>query len=97
MQFLPIDTPSKTNFETLVDAITEHRICLLSAFDQHTHEPVFMVCAVNPDPDIQDGLQFVPLATLCTGNPYERFLPATDSEKPLPNAPIHGTIRKGFL
>ncbi len=74
---LPINDAEQQNFETLISATKSDRICLVSAFDNVDQRPAVMVCAVNYSPGANESFEFVPLARLCDGNPYERFEPPT--------------------
>ena len=68
----PISHAEKQNFDTLISATRADRICLVSTFDSHQAKTAVMVCAVNHPPDDPESFEFVPLAKLCNGNPYER-------------------------
>ena len=62
----------KTNFDTLVTAVSNGDVALLSCRDAKTNELRAVVCAV-----MTDGADkiLVPLATLCDGNPYDELSP----------------------
>jgi Trk K+ transport system NAD-binding subunit len=62
----------KNNFDTLVKAISNGDVALLSCRDAKTNEFRAVVCAV-----MTDGTDkvFVPLAKLFDGNPYEELSP----------------------
>lgn len=71
----PIHPVERQNFSTLIDAIQSDRACLLSCYDSLLEQPAILVCAINFTPDVNEPYEFIPLAYLCDGNPYERFLP----------------------
>lgn len=71
----PINDAEKQNFETLVSAFRTDRICLVSSIDLADQSQAVLICAVNYLSDEEECFEFVPLARLCDGNPYERFLP----------------------
>jgi len=75
MQNIPINASSRQNFQTLLSAVRADRICLMSAFDTMTNEPVFLVCAVNVEPQSDECFEFIPIAVLCNEDPYQRFRP----------------------
>ena len=62
----------KTNFETLVRAVKADHVCILECQDKATGKDVVTLCAVQ----VVDGMyEFVPLAKLFNGNPYEELNP----------------------
>lgn len=63
----------KPNFETLRDAVRTGRIALLETMDARTGELVACIVAVNPTED--GGADFVPIARMLDGNPYEYMMP----------------------
>lgn len=61
------------NFETLLDAVNEGLVALISCIDKETQKPVAVICAVN---NHEGGdVSFVPLAKLFDGNPYDEVEP----------------------
>ena len=76
----PIHPTEKQNFDTLVSAMKAGRACLMSVYDTKTKKPTVLVCAVNHCPDDAEPIEFVPLAMLCDGNPYSRFVPPIHEE-----------------
>ncbi len=74
---LPIRSAEKRNFQTLVSAIEAGHACLMSAYDTSAHKTAVLVCAVNHNVDHPEPYEFVPLAMLCDGDPYSRFVPPT--------------------
>ena len=79
----------KANFDTLLRAARAGDLALLECRSVARGEPVSVVCAANRLPE--GAIEFVPLATLFDGNPYEHVLPP-GSDPPLgPDAKIpHG-------
>ncbi|GEM_PF-6956939 len=63
----------KPNFDTLRDAMLSGRLALLETMDSRTGEMVACVVAVNPSED--GGAEFVPLAAMLDGNPYDYMMP----------------------
>lgn len=61
------------NFETLRRAFHEGQVCLLEARRRSDGRVVALLCAVNHEPD--GGGEFVPLAEMTQGNPYEQYDP----------------------
>lgn len=61
----------KSNFETLISAAKNDRLCLMECVDK-CGNTVIAVCAVN---EIEDEFEFVPLAKMFDGNPYEELQP----------------------
>lgn len=66
----------KSNFETLKKAAANGDLALMECHCSSTGKPVMVVCAVNR---FQDEFEFVPVARLFDGNPYEEVIPATSS------------------
>lgn len=66
-------TGYKPNFETLRDAVRTGRIALLETKDARTGETVACLVAVNPTED--GGAEFVPIARMLDGNPFEYMMP----------------------
>lgn len=75
MYTLPIESPQRKNFNTLVKAAKNDQLCLLSAYDSSTDLPVTLLCAVNIVGGIEASNELVPLAVQCQDNPYERYRP----------------------
>ena len=65
----------KRNLDTLISAVKSDRVCLISTFDLQEQQPATLICAVNYSPDAHESIEFIPLARLCDGNPYDRFMP----------------------
>jgi hypothetical protein len=77
----PISDAEKQNFETLLSAVRADQICLLSTIDSREQRPAMLLCAVNYQPEADECFEFVPLAVLCDGDPYERFVPPTSTSR----------------
>lgn len=60
----------KANYETLLRAAKSGDLALISAIRKADGAKVALVCAVNRD---DEDYQFVPLAVMVEGNPYEAF------------------------
>ena len=67
-----ISDAHKTNFETLKVAFTNGDIALMEVYERIGGKPVTMLCAVYQDEEEQ--YNFVPLAQMCEGNPYDSFV-----------------------
>jgi hypothetical protein len=76
----PIHPAAKRNFNTLLSAVEANRICLLSVYDTQDQQPAVLVCAVNHYPDESECFEFIPLARLCDGDPYTRFITPLQEE-----------------
>ena len=69
----------KANFETLKKAFDHDSVCLVECTDKATGKPVMTICMVNvikdPNMIVKDEFEFVPVAKLFDGNPYEEVSP----------------------
>lgn len=72
-----LTTAQKANFETLQNADRAGHLALLECTDSTTGELVPVVCAVNFD---GEQYEFVPLARMFTGNPYDEVTPPNPDE-----------------
>ena len=70
----------KPNFETLVKAIKEDKVCLMECTLKSTQEKVAVVCAVNID-EATEEFEMVPFALFLNGNPYELLDPPMTNER----------------
>lgn len=63
---------AKITFNTLLDAATEHRLCLVQCSDIKTGKPVSVICETW-----EEGGQVVinPLGKLFRGNPFNEVTP----------------------
>jgi Family of unknown function (DUF6117) len=63
----------KLNFEMLQEAFSGGDVALMECQLAATGESVAVICAANRSED--GGVEFVPFATLFSGNPYEAVNP----------------------
>jgi len=73
-----IQPGDKTNFETLKKAFANGDVALMRC--ERTKKPrgyVTVICMVNREAD--GTCSFVPVAEMCTDNPYLAYLPPTAS------------------
>jgi hypothetical protein len=63
----------KRNFETLREAVLQGDAALMECHLAATGEIVAVICAANRLPDGE--VEFVPFATMFSGNPYEILNP----------------------
>jgi len=73
---MSIPDHAHANFETLLRAAAEGNLTLMERTDAVTGEPRYVICAVG-----RDGADFVftPFGHLADGNPFEAYLPPSDS------------------
>jgi Family of unknown function (DUF6117) len=64
----------KKNFQTLLTAASNGHLALLECVDSSSGETRSVVCAVN---HVGEEYEFVPLAKLFRGNPYDEITPPT--------------------
>lgn len=69
------------NFKTLCHAAEQGMICLMECRDRKTGEYRAVICALNTPGSGVDGVDFIPLGHLATGNPFEDYKPP-DPEDP---------------
>jgi hypothetical protein len=62
----------RTNFETLCQASSLDRLCLVECTERASGQLVYVVAAVN---QVGEDIELVPLARLFDGNPYEELAP----------------------
>lgn len=75
---LPIPDTIKANFTTLSKAMDATDVCVMSAVRKADRKPVWLICAVNYNSDEKgQEYEFVPLAEMIDGNPYELYDPPT--------------------
>lgn len=73
---MAINESYKNNFETLKRAVRAQGACLLEARRKADGQIVALLCAVNDSPGNPEyQYEFVPLAVMIEGNPYELFEP----------------------
>lgn len=63
----------KKNFQTLIRAAKKDQLSLMECTDVKTGELVVAICAVN---EKDESFEFVPIAKMFNGNPYEELSPA---------------------
>ena len=66
------------NFQTMLRAAADDNLCLMECVDAASGKPVYVVCMVNVHND--DSFEFVPVAKLFDGNPYDELVPPTTEE-----------------
>ena len=71
---MAIQKGDKRNFDTLLKAAKHGELALLECQDSSSGEARSVICAVNRD---GEGFEFVPLAKLFSGNPYDEVTPPT--------------------
>jgi len=69
----PIADGYKKNFETLLNAARHGDLCALDVRRKSDGKSVVAVCAINKSK--QDEVEFVPLAVMVEGDPYEMYDP----------------------
>ena len=70
----------KANFETMKRAFAAGHVALMECTDAKTGATVIVVCAAQIR--TQDGAyEFVPLAKMFDGNPYEELVPPTNEKE----------------
>jgi len=65
-----------TNFETMKQALADNNGGLMRVYDKIDKRYKTAICAIVLE---GDEYVFTPFATMIEDNPYERFIPATDS------------------
>lgn len=73
---MPIGKHYKANFNTMLLAAENKDLALLDCQDKKTGEQVHVVCAVYHDSEGQ--YNFVPLAKMFDGDPYEEVNPPSE-------------------
>jgi hypothetical protein len=73
---MSIPEHARANFQTLLCAAAEGNLALMECTDAVTGEPRYVICAVG-----RDGASFVftPFGDLADGNPFDVYLPPSDS------------------
>ena len=64
----------KMNLETLISAAKNGDLALMECRDKQTDKPVITICAVQKDSEV---FEFIPLAKMFDGNPYDELNPPT--------------------
>jgi hypothetical protein len=73
---MSIPDHARANFQTLLRAAADGNLALMECNDAVTGEPRYVICAIG-----RDGTDFVfaPLGVLADGNPYDAYLPPSES------------------
>lgn len=64
----------KINFNTLTEAFKNNDVLLMECTDKVTGKKVVTICAYTTNTKTEE-VEFLPLAKLFDGNPYEELLP----------------------
>ena len=75
----------RSNFNTIIDAAKAGRLALMSCEDAQTGKKVATICAVNW---VNGEVEFVPMARLFDGNPYDLLKPPVPDQE-APTAATH--------
>jgi hypothetical protein len=65
----------KANFNTMVQAADDGMLALVECTRKADGEKIYVICAVNYNPDEKEGYELIPVAKLFDGNPYEEVIP----------------------
>ena len=77
---MSINSAYRHNFSLLQKAIQDGNVVLLECTDQTTGLPVMTVCAMQPSKHAGYEIEWVPLAKLFDGNPYEELSPPAETD-----------------
>ena len=66
------------NFKTLSQAFENDDVALMECTDAKTGESIAVICMVNR---VAGDIEFVPVARMFNGNPYEEVVPPTIDEE----------------
>ncbi|NDF45285.1 MAG: hypothetical protein EB125_06245 [Betaproteobacteria bacterium] len=77
-----ISTRHENNFTTLIRAFKNDDVALMLCTDAKTGEYATVICICNlvTKEDGEPEYQFIPVATMIEGNPYEAYIPPNDGE-----------------
>lgn len=67
-----INEAVRTNFNTLLNAVENKRICMMECKRKKDNEIVNLVCVMNFE---NDETVMIPVAEMMTGNPFEDYYP----------------------
>ncbi len=85
----------KANFETMKQASDAGMLALIECTNKSDGEKAYVICCVNWHPEEDEEYEFVPIAKLFDGNPYDEILPVgAEDAVSLNNDDIHETIEK---
>lgn len=78
-----ISTQHENNFITLCEATRNGDVCLMLCTDAKTGEHATVICMINKSFNEagEPEYQFVPVATMIEGNPYEAYIPPEGHEE----------------
>lgn len=65
----------KANFHTMQQAAEHEQLALMECTRKADGEKIYVICAVNWYPGAKEEYEFIPLAKLFDGNPYDEVLP----------------------
>lgn len=65
----------KTNFQTMKNAMLSDRLALMECQDKTTGKTAYVVCMVNILKGEIKQFEFVPVAKMFDGNPYQELNP----------------------
>lgn len=69
---MAISKKAKMTFDTIIDAASEHRLCLVQSADRKTGKTVYVLCETFQE----DGVVHMnPLGKLFSGNPFNEVTP----------------------
>jgi hypothetical protein len=71
----PIAEHHRSNFETLEQAFVNGDVCLLACTDKTTGVMIPTICAMKNSGDDEAPIEFVPLAKMFLGVPYDEIDP----------------------
>lgn len=72
---MPLAEGHKANFQTLLKAVDNDDVCLMACIDKETGETIPVICAMQYSGDEKEPIEFVPIARMFLGNPYEEVEP----------------------
>ena len=73
---MSIPDHAHANFQTLLRAAENGDLALMECADALTGEPRYVICAVGRE---GSDFLFTPFGHLADGNPYEAYVPPTES------------------
>ena len=76
---MSIPDHARANFNTLLRAAADGNLALMECFDATSDEPRYAICAVGRD---DTDYVFTPFGHLADGNPYDAYLPPSDTLPP---------------
>ncbi len=69
----------KANFETMKQASDAGMLALIECTNKSDGEKAYVICCVNWHPEEDEEYDFVPIAKLFDGNPYDEISPPGDT------------------